>query len=247
LRQFIQGLFDPEVRERRAFEKLALKLVSKNQQHEDRMAALEALSAIDTEEANAALFRRWDLTAEKEREDRAEKEYLATILVSKGVKMLPALRAHNGRSVNVTWPVQVMRQVCSEEEVVTEILRVLAAEGAQLATFRPEKKVTLLRLLQDQDDPRIPEAVAPFLDDFDESVRSEAALLLSYKGDEGSRDALLARLGNEEEDSARVKGAILGALAAKGWDLSEHRPALTPHLAGGWTLQKDGTLVAAQP
>ena len=84
MREWIQGLFNSEARERRAFEKLAMKLVSKNQQHEDRMLALESLSEIDTPEAMAALFRRWDLTADKEREDRAEKEYLQKILVSKG-------------------------------------------------------------------------------------------------------------------------------------------------------------------
>ena len=242
MREWFQGLFDSEVRERRAFEKLATRLVSKNQQHEDRMAALETLSEIDSEEARRALFRRWDLTAEKEREDRAEKEYLAQIVVAKGSSMLDAMRWHNDRSVNVTWPIQCLRQVVSEEEVVTEILRVLDKEAGKLASFRPEKKVTLLRLLQDQDDARIPAAAAPFLNDFDESVRYEASQLLAVKGDDSSRDALLARLDHEDEDSARVKGGILGALARKGWDVSSHAKQLKPHIAGSWTLQSDGTL-----
>jgi len=244
VREWLQGLFDSEVRERRAFEKLATRLVSKNQQHEDRMLALENLSELDSEEANVALFRRWDITAEKEREDRAEKEYLAKILVAKGPKMFAALRLHNDRSVNVTWPIQVLRDVVEQEAVTTEILRVLANEGAKPASFKPEKKVTLLRLLQDQDDPRISDAAVGFLEDFDESVRSECAQLLSIKGNDAAREALIARLSHPDEDSARVRGAILGALAKRGWDVSAHAKALKPHLGELWTIGEGGALVA---
>ncbi|MCO4771870.1 MAG: hypothetical protein KDA24_17695 [Deltaproteobacteria bacterium] len=208
------------------------------------MLALEALSEMDSEEATAAMTRRWDLTSEKEREDRAEKDYLAKLLVAKGGKILPALRAHNDRSVNVTLPIQVMRQVASPEEVVTEILRVLAKEGARLASFRPEKKVTLLRLLTDQTDGRIRDAATPFLNDFDESVRYETAELLSLKGDDSSRDVLVARLDHDDEDSARVRGAILGALSRANWDVSGHRKALKPHLGDQWSIDSDGNLSA---
>lgn len=246
MREWIQGLFNSEARERRAFEKLAMKLVSKNQQHEDRMLALESLSEIDTPEAIAALFRRWDLTADKEREDRAEKEYLQKILVSKGPRMIDALRAHNDRSLNVTLPVQVLKQVQGAEDVTSEILRVLENEGKRLASFRPEKKVTLLRLLREQDDARIADATEPFLNDFDESVRCEAAQLLGHKGTDASRDALIARLTHEDEDSARVKGAILGAFAAMGWNMKSVAKQIKANLGQDWVLGSDGK-VAAKP
>ena len=244
MRDWIRGLFDPELRERRSFEKLATKLVSKNQQHEDRMLALETLSEMDTAEATAALFRRWDLTSEKEREDQAEKQYLAKLLIAKGPKMLEQLRAHNDRSVNVTRPIQVLREVASEDEVVGEILRVLENEGKRLASFRPEKKVTLLRLLHDHNDARIPQAAIPFLDDFDESVRYETAELLGRKGGDASRDALLARLSHEDEDSARVRGAVLGALAVGGWNVSSHAKAIKPHLGEQFALGSNGKVSA---
>lgn len=244
MRDWFRGLFDAELRERRAFEKLTTKVVSKNQQHEDRMLALETLAGMESDEALSALFRRWDMTAEKEREDRAEKEYLAKLLVAKGEGMLGQLRAHNDRSVNVTWPIQVMKDVVDDEEVVSEILRVLIAEGKRLASFKPEKKVTLLRLLQAHEDPRIPPAAVPFLDDFDESVRYEAAELLALRHHDGTVDALVARLGHEEEDSARVRGAILGALATIDPDLGPHRKTIDKHMVEGWSMGKDGKLQA---
>ena len=241
---WIKTQFDPAARAQRSFDKLTAKLVSKNYQHEDRMAALQALAEMDTPAAIAALFRRWDSVAEKDREDRSEKEYLAEILVEKGPRMLEALRGHNERSVNVTWPIRVLRRVVGETEVVDELLRVLALEGGRLASFKPSKKVHLLRLLADHRDPRIPAAVTPFLGDFDEGVRHDAAELLGRHGDVETDAALVARLLHPEEDSARVQGAIVVALALRGWTADDRREAVAARLTMGWKLDAAGHLVA---
>ena len=240
---WIKTQFDPAARAQRSFDKLTAKLVSKNFQHEDRMAALAVLAEMDTPAATAALFRRWDSVADKDREDRTEKEYLAEILVEKGPKMLDALRRHNERSVNVTWPIQVLRRVASEQQVVDELLRVLALEGGRLASFKPEKKVHLLRLLKDHQDPRVPGAVSPFLGDFDEGVRHDAAELLGRQGDEASDEALAQRLLHPEEDSARVIGAIVAALAARAWSVGARREAVQARLSLGWAISGEGHLV----
>lgn len=238
---WFQALFDPAKRERRSFEKLMGKLVSKNYQHEDRMMAIETLSEMDTPKATAALFRRWDMSADKDREDRTEKEYLAQVLVAKGEAMLPMLRKHNDRSLNVTWPIQVMRQVADEYDVVTEILRVLATESARLASFKPEKKVHLIRLLRDHTDERSCEAVAPLLNDFDETVRYEAVGLIGAKGDASLVATLIARLVSEDEDSARIRGAIIEVLVSNGWRVSDHKEALAGHL-GDYVIGHAGAL-----
>jgi HEAT repeat protein len=238
---YVQALFDPAKRERRSFEKLVGKLVSKNYQHEDRMLAIETLSEMDTPQATTALFRRWDMSADKDREDRAEKEYLAQVLVAKGERMLPMLRKHLDRSLNVTWPLQVMRQVSDEYDVVTEILRVLAAESARLASFKPEKKVHLIRALWDQNDERTGLAVVPLLDDFDETVRYEAAGLIGRKGDASFVEPLVNRIAHEDEDSARVRGAILEVLVEAGWRVSDHKDKLAGHL-GDYIIGHAGAL-----
>lgn len=238
---FLQGLLDPAKREQRSFEKLVSKLVSKNHQHEDRMLAIETLSEMDTPAAIRALFRRWDMSADKAREDLAEKEYLADVLVAKGERMLPALRKHNDRSLNVTWPIQVMRRVSTAEEVTTEILRVLEAERARLASFKPEKKVHLVRLLSDQTDDRICPAVQPLLDDFDETVRYEAVELLGSKGTAEHAAPLIDRLVHEDEDSERVRGAIRDVLAKNGWRVADRKADLSGHL-GDYVIGHGGAL-----
>ncbi len=211
--------FDSEGRRRRSFDRLVTKVVSKNMQHEDRMFAIQSLCDMDTDESLRAVFRRWDLKADKEREDRAEKEFLADVLAEKGSRVLPFISEHLDRSANVTWPLQVMRRVAETETVVGEIIRVLHKEGAGVS-FHSVKKVHLLQLIAEFDDDRITDAVIPFLDDYDESVRFAAANTLGAKGDDRSGPALLARLVLPEEESNRVKSALLGSLADRSWSVA---------------------------
>jgi hypothetical protein len=211
--------FDSEGRRQRTFDRLVTKVVSKNQQHDDRMYAIQTLCEMDTDQALSAVFRRWDLKADKEREDRAEKEFLADLLAEKGSRILPFVAKHLDRSPNVTWPLQVLARVSDDATVVEEILRVLQKEGAGVS-FNSVKKVHLLQLLAEYEDDRTNDVVVAFLNDDDESVRFSAANTLSAQGTESSGSALLARLVAPEEDSNRVKSAILGSLADRSWPVT---------------------------
>ena len=150
--QKLFGWFDPEERKQRAFDKAVARLVSKNHQHEERMIVIESLADEETAEADAALFRRWDMISDKKREDVAEKEYLAEILVKKGRSILPHLRMHNDRSVNITWPIQVLKRIVDDDAVTEELLRLLMREQQRVAAFKPEKKIRILQMLGEFED-----------------------------------------------------------------------------------------------
>ena len=239
----LMSVFDPEARKKKAFDKTVTRLVSRNHQHEERMACIEVLAGMDTPEATAALFRRWDMMSDKKREDVAEKEYLCDVLVSKGQAVLPYLRQHNDRSTNITWPTKVLRRIVDEVEVVSELLRVLDAEQKRLTSFRPEKKVRLLQLLSDHSDTRVSPASVVSLGDFDETVRWQAAETLGKVGDDLARDALLDRLNHEGEDSVRVRSAIVASLFTKQWKVLDRKDDLAPHLGQDYRIGPKGTLI----
>jgi len=221
------------------------KLVSRNYQHEDRMFVIEQLGNLDTPEATAALFRRWDMVSDKKREDVAEKEFLTEVLVGKGEAMLPFLRDHNDHSINITWPIQVLKRVVGPEGVVAELIRVLQTEQARLASFKPEKKLRVFELLGDYiDDPAVAGAILPSLSDFDADVRYETARLLGRIGDEAARDPLIDRLADPEEDSMRVKLAVLEALHLGGWKVVDRKEELGD-LGEKWRVGPKGTLIVA--
>ena len=239
------GGFSAEARAKRQFDKAVGKLVSRNYQHEDRMFVIEQLGNLDTPEATAALFRRWDMTSDKKREDVAEKEFLTEVLVGKGMAMVPFLRAHNDRSLNITWPIQVLKRVVGPEGVVDELTRVLRTEQARLASFKPEKKLRLLELLGDyRDDERVAAAILPSLDDFDADVRYETARLLGQIGDEIARIPLIDRLADPDEDSQRVKQAVIEALHVGGWKVVDRKEELG-ELGDKYRIGPKGNLIVA--
>lgn len=239
----LRGLFDGETRAKKSLQKQIQKLLSKSHQHEDRLAAIDAMVTARTPEALAALFRRYDMQADKEREDRAEKDYLAQVLAGLGEEAIPAFRDHLERSPNLVLPAQAMRPILGDENLVGELVRVLVAEIARIAAFKPERKVRLIQILSEFDDARILPAVRPALADFDESVRFEAAALLGRRGEDDDRHALIQRLLDPVEDSARVKGGILTALAARRWPIEAERAPKGRNLAPGWSLDEGGVPV----
>jgi len=239
-------IFSAEARKQKAFDKMRAKLVSKNMQHDDRMWCIQQLAEMDTPDATRALFRRWDLNSDKGREDLVEKEYLAEVLVSKGTAMLPQLQEHNDRSLNITWPIQVLRKVVDSDRVVEELLRVLRTELDRVASFKPEKKLRSLQLLADYpDDPRVTEAGLSCLSDFDSDVRFEAAKLLGFAGTEAAREPLLDQICSATEDSERVRQALLQALYDRGFVVVDRKDELAPLLGEVWRIGPKGSLIVA--
>lgn len=237
--------FSAEARKQRQFDKAVSKLVSRNYQHEDRMFVIQQLAEMNTPIATAALFRRWDMNADKGREDVTEKEYLADVLAAKGEEILEHLRNHNDRSLNITRPIQVLRRIVVDDEVVTELIRILTIEQARLAAFKPQKKRCVIELLGDHlDDPRLTNALLPSLDDFDADVRFETVRLLGKIGDDAAREPLIARLTHEDEDSARVREAIYDALKAQGWKVVDKKDDLG-ELPVGMRIGPKGNLIDA--
>ena len=200
---------------------------------------------MQTAEADSALFRRWDMMSDKKREDVAEKEYLAEVLVSKGPAIVEHIKKHNDRSANVTWPLQVLLQISGKQAVLDEILRVLANEQQRLASFKPEKKVRLLQLLSDHEGEGIEPAAIISLADFDETVRWEAAQQLGRVGGEAGCSALIDRLGHADEDSIRVRRGIVNALFECQWKVLSRRDEVSPHLGDDYRIGPKGTLIRA--
>lgn len=245
LKDLVTGLFDKDVRNQRSFDKLVARLVSRNHQSEERMAAVESLAQMDSDEALRMLFRRWDMQADKKREDVAEKQYLLDILADKGPRVLPFVREHHDRSTNITWSVQVMRRVSDDATVADELVRILKVELARVASFKPEKKVRAIQLLADYQHPEMAELMVRALNDFDANVRFEALQILARVGGDASRDALIDRLNHADEDSGRIREGILDALVEQGWRVTDRKDDLSSHLGERFRIGPKDALVRA--
>ncbi len=220
------GVFDflsKEKRDQRAFDRNVRNLLRKTRARDERMdEPIHFLAELGTDEALQALLRRYDVQIQSGPMDAFEKELIHDLLVEKGPRAIPPIVHHLQVSENVTWPIRALREITTQEQVVAAILEVLEVELAK-DSFKPDKKVRLLELLEDHVDERVAPVAVAGLKDFDETVRYGAVELLFTQGDEAAREPLLEALVDPEEDSQRIRKRILQGFVETGWTVKGYR------------------------
>ncbi len=103
----------------------------------------------------------------------------------------------------------------------------------------PQKKIDVIASLEERKDPRIVEAVTPFLGDMNETTRFHAVCAIFAQDEaqqaiEALTKALLA------EESVRVRMMILDGFVERGWSITESKDEVTKKLPNGYSLGKKG-------
>ncbi len=239
------GLFDfmsKERRDQRAFDRHAGRVLRKTRAKDERMdESIHYLAELGTDEALFVLLKRYDVTIQSESMDRFEKELIHDLLVEKGARAIPPIVRYLQTSDAVTWPIQALRKITTDEKVVEAVLEVLDAEFDK-DTFKPDKKARMLELLRDHDDERIAPVVVKGLKDFDETIRFGAVDCLLAQGDEVAREPLLALLTDEEEESQRIKQRIIEGFVETGWTVKGFRKAVEAMLPAEHWVDRQGRI-----
>ena len=239
------GVFDflsKEKREQRAFERNVKNLLRKTRARDERMdEPIHYLAELGTDEALLAMLRRYDVQIQSAPMDAFEKELIHDLLVEKGPKAIPPIIRFIEGSENVTWPIRALRQITTQEQVVTEILKVLEVE-LDKDSFKPDKKVRLLELLEDHVDERVAPVAKVGLKDFDETVRYGAVELLFTQGNEAAREPLLEALTDEEEESQRIKKRIIEGFVDSGWTVKGFRKKVEEMLGKNQWVDRQGVI-----
>lgn len=219
------------------------RLIHQDMQHEDRLQSAEFLSEEGSDEALYGLLRRYDMSLEKSYMDQDEKSYVHDLLVAKGHRVLSPVKRFLRDSENLAWPERILVSVLKDEtQVVGVLLEVLEAERGG-SDMRGPKRASLLGLLKHYKDPRIAEAVLPFLDDFDETVRLTAVEVLDVEGDNKVIVPLVTLLASQEEESFRVKRRVVDTFVKQGWIVpAQQRDGLVRWLPSGFSLTAEGQI-----
>jgi hypothetical protein len=200
------------------------------------------LAGLGTEEAMLMMLRRYDLQIQSAPMDAFEKELIHDLLVEAGPKAIPPIIRFIESSENVTWAIRALRQITTQEHVVTEILKVLEVELAK-DSFKPDKKARLLELLEDHIDERVTPVAKVGLKDFDETVRYGAVELLFTQADEATaREPLLEALTDEEEESQRIRKKILEGFVETGWTVKGFRKKVEEMLDKEHWVDRQGVI-----
>jgi len=206
-------------------------------QSADRYHAMQQLLDDGSDEALVGLMRRFTVIATKSIEDEEEKGWAYRELAGLGPKVLPALRQFCLESDNVAWAMRILEDVANgpqEWEIIEGMLERHPPEYAR----DPKTKLQVLTHLAEIDDPRVADILIRYVDDPDEGVRYFCVEQLVDIADERAKAPLLARLGNPDEDSVRLRTRILDGLATLDWDVSDAQDVVVKNLGNEHLLQK---------
>lgn len=223
----------------------ALKLKSKvTQKYGDpstRQKAIEQLGEMKIPEAVSVLLSRFTLTVDPLTTDADEKERTFDLIRSFGKDAVAPIKEFLSKNDAATsWALRLLGELLTEDEVLAACVDSLQHLSAHY-TKNPEKKVVLLHHVTGKQDPRIPPAVMPFLEDMSDDVKIAALKALGSFKFEPAREPMLKLL-TADETARRVRTSALGALVEGGFSVDGYREKVEPLLVEPYVLGQDGRI-----
>ncbi|MGB1276435.1 MAG: HEAT repeat domain-containing protein [Nannocystaceae bacterium] len=237
-----KDLFSSAGRSKSRLEKYIRKVENKYTQSAERYHAMTQLIELGTTPALVGLLRRFNISSSKSIEDEEEKGWVYRRLSGMDASVvLPATKQFCLAHENIAWALRIVEDLANEDQE-WDILNALLAQHPPGYERNPAKKLQMLTHLAEIDDPRVPEILSGYVDDADESIRFFSVEALLDIGEPSAIPSLVSRLDNQEEDSLRLRTAILNGFARQQWDLSEHAELVRKNIGNeGHTF--DGTNV----
>ena len=239
------GLFgSKEEREQGALKKLEKKVTERYGPPENRQKAMQQLSDIGTPAALRTLCQRFTVRAEPGITDDEEKESVRQMLVDEGAEAVAPIELFvREEEDGLAWALRVLASIAPPDKVLAVVVGELRRLGT-IYTRDPEKKLVLLTWLREHHagaaGADVEAALLPLLEDFSDDVRITATrALVSVAPGEQARDALIQLL-LRDRDNARVRGAVLDALATLGADVKGYRPTVEGLLVEPFFLDREG-------
>jgi hypothetical protein len=224
------GLFSKEKALQRTIEKATNKLA----QQPDRWAALEKLKEDGTEDALVGLCRRFSITSMKGVEDEAEKLWVVDALVAMGPAALAPVVRYMKSAEQLAFPLRVLERIASREKVIEVADQLFASETPGYVRM-PERRIDLLRWFSEwkpATDDEVVSRFTPYVTDFDENVRFAAIDGMANRDPQKIAPPLIAALIRPEEESGRIKRAIVEVLEKTKAPLGAQAAAVGAALTG---------------
>ena len=168
----------------------------------------------------AALLVRFTVRVDPSITDGEEKNAAFHGIVQNGELALEPVRDFLESSDTLAWPLKILREIQTEEQVITILLELLAKMHTEYERD-PHKKIDVMATFEEHQDPRIVEAVTRFLEDMNETARFHAAgaILAQDEADAAlETDSTKAFL---VEESVRVRMRMLDGYIEQGWKLAD--------------------------
>lgn len=221
--------------------KLKAKVTQKYGDAATRQKAIQQLGEMKTPEAVRSLLARFTVTVNPHTTDADEKEHTFSLITGFKQDAVEPVKEFLFKSDHASsWVVKMLRELVSEEELVGTAIEALRRVGNEY-TRDPEKKVVLIHALANREDPRIPDALVPFLADPSDDVKISALGALAPRKHEPAREPMLQVL-TSDESARRVKTAAIAAVHESGFGVQGYRPKVEAELKDPWFVDGSGVI-----
>jgi hypothetical protein len=214
----------------------------KRAQTYDRMEALQQLAEMKSPDAAAALLKRFTFSIDPSITDMDEKDVAFQGVVTSGKDVVPAVIEFCLKAEALTWPIKILHELLEDEEFEESLLDLLSRFDTEYAR-NVEPKIQIIQALEDVKSEEVREAVAPFLEDVNETVRFHAVQTTFAQNNPESLPPIVKLL--EAEESVRVKNKVAEGLLFRSWVIpAELREVTSAALREtSFTLGGDGKIV----
>jgi HEAT repeat protein len=234
------GLFDVFKGGGGGLKKHAARVANKRAQKHERWESIQILASDGSDEAIRALLTRFTIRVDPSITDGEEKNEAFRGIVQHGDAALEPVREFLESTETLAWPLKILREIQTEEEVTAALLALLSTMDTEYERD-PQKKIDVLASLEERKDPRIVEAVTRFLEDMNETVRFHAAgAIFAQDEADSAREALTKALLAEE--SVRVRIRMLDGYIDRGWTLEDVKDQAAKRMPTGYALGKKGDI-----
>ena len=214
---------------------------NKRAQTYDRQEAIAELCKLKTAEAAEGLLRRFSFAIDPSITDQEEKDAVFEGIVSVGREALEPVRAFAEKAESLAWPMRIMKELLSADELVEELVAWLSRWDTEYSKFI-DPKLQILTALEEHEHPSIRAAVEPFLQDVNEPARFHAVAATFAQKDPASIPSLVNALVDEE--SVRIRTKMADHFAALGWEIPvDQRDAVRKVLPPPFAVSRSGTVV----
>ncbi|MCL2777463.1 MAG: HEAT repeat domain-containing protein [Polyangiaceae bacterium] len=214
---------------------------NKRAQTYDRQEAIAELCRLKTADAVEGLMRRFSFAIDPSITDQEEKDAVFEGIVSVGREALEPVRAFAANAESLAWPMRIMKELLSEDELVEELVALLSRWDTEYSRF-VDPKLQILAALEEHEHSSIRAAVEPFLQDVNEPARFHAAAATFAQKDPASIPPLVNALVDEE--SVRVRTKMADMFALLGWEIpADQRDAVRKVLPSPFGVSRAGKVV----
>jgi hypothetical protein len=210
-----------------------------------------------TPEAAAGLLKRFTFIIDPSITDQEEKEVAFQGVIAAGPDCVPAVidfcLVCIKKGDPITWLLKIIHELLEDADYEKELVKLLGGFDTEYAR-NVEPKIQVIQALEElvsggsagghPPTPAAREAVAPFLEDVNETVRFHAVQTTFAQNDTASISALVKLL--EGEESVRVKNKVAEGFAFRSWVIPrELRDATNQALrdTGQYRVGSDGKVV----